>query len=155
MFFGCAVLLTMTRLRSAARLFCNKASRLSSPKAALPFRESNEAAKAIAYSLDQWRGLIRFLDDGRVGMSNNAAERGSARPDAEDWAQSGSRLALARASPALTPRAATWHDSQTHRNQLVAAPTARKCPSRPRVPDASVEVRPKNANNPSLKSARS
>jgi transposase len=35
----------------------------------------NEVAKAIAYSLNHWRGLIRFLDDGRLCMSNNAAER--------------------------------------------------------------------------------
>jgi transposase len=35
----------------------------------------NEVAKAIAYSLNQWRGLTRFLDDGRLCMSNNAAER--------------------------------------------------------------------------------
>jgi transposase len=35
----------------------------------------SETAKAIAYSLNQWRGLIRFLDDGRLCMSNNAAER--------------------------------------------------------------------------------
>jgi transposase len=35
----------------------------------------NEIAKAITYSLNQWRGLVRFLDDGRLCMSNNAAER--------------------------------------------------------------------------------
>jgi transposase len=35
----------------------------------------NEVAKAITYSLNQWRGLVRFLDDGRSCMSNNAAER--------------------------------------------------------------------------------
>jgi hypothetical protein len=35
----------------------------------------NEVAKAITYSVNQWRGLIRFLDDGRLCMSNNAAER--------------------------------------------------------------------------------
>jgi len=35
----------------------------------------NEVAKAITYSLNQWRGLVRFLDDGRLCMSNNAAER--------------------------------------------------------------------------------
>lgn len=35
----------------------------------------NEVAKAIAYSLNRWAGLIRFLDDGRLCMSNNAAER--------------------------------------------------------------------------------
>jgi transposase len=36
---------------------------------------SNQVAKAIAYSLNCWSGLIRFLDDGRLCMSNNAAER--------------------------------------------------------------------------------
>jgi len=36
---------------------------------------SNETAKAIAYSLNRWTGLIRFLDDGRLCISNNAAER--------------------------------------------------------------------------------
>jgi len=36
---------------------------------------SSETAKAIAYSLNRWIGLIRFLDDGRLCMSNNAAER--------------------------------------------------------------------------------
>jgi len=35
----------------------------------------NEIAKAIAYSLNRWSGLIRFLDDGRLCLSNNAAER--------------------------------------------------------------------------------
>lgn len=32
-------------------------------------------AKAIAYSLTRWTELIRFLDDGRLCISNNAAER--------------------------------------------------------------------------------
>jgi len=35
----------------------------------------NEIAKAIAYSLNRWTALTRFLDDGRLCMSNNAAER--------------------------------------------------------------------------------
>ena len=35
----------------------------------------NEIAKAIAYSLNRWSGLTRFLDDGRLCLSNNAAER--------------------------------------------------------------------------------
>jgi transposase len=35
----------------------------------------SETAKAIAYSLNRWSGLVRFLDDGRLCMSNNAAER--------------------------------------------------------------------------------
>jgi len=36
---------------------------------------SNEVAKAIQYSLNRWAALTRFLDDGRLCMSNNAAER--------------------------------------------------------------------------------
>src|SRR3984893_16828896 len=36
---------------------------------------NSDTAKAIAYSLNRWTGLIRFLDDGRLCMSNNAAER--------------------------------------------------------------------------------
>jgi len=36
---------------------------------------NSQMAKAIAYSLNRWDGLGRFLDDGRLCMSNNAAER--------------------------------------------------------------------------------
>ena len=32
-------------------------------------------AKAIAYSLNHWPAFARFLDDGRICLSNNAAER--------------------------------------------------------------------------------
>lgn len=35
----------------------------------------NELAKAIDYSLKRWPALTRFLDDGRLCLSNNAAER--------------------------------------------------------------------------------
>ncbi len=35
----------------------------------------NEIAKATQYSLNRWTALTRFLDDGRLCMSNNAAER--------------------------------------------------------------------------------
>jgi transposase len=37
--------------------------------------DRNEIAKAIQYSLNRWTALSRFLDDGRLCMSNNAAER--------------------------------------------------------------------------------
>ena len=36
---------------------------------------NNLVAKAIAYSLNAWGALVRFLDDGRLCMTNNAAER--------------------------------------------------------------------------------
>ena len=35
----------------------------------------SETARAIAYSLKRWPAFTRFLDDGRLCMSNNAAER--------------------------------------------------------------------------------
>jgi transposase len=35
----------------------------------------SEIAKAIAYALNHWEALTRYLGDGRICMSNNAAER--------------------------------------------------------------------------------
>jgi transposase len=35
----------------------------------------SQVAKAIAYSFNSWDALARFLDDGRLCLSNNAAER--------------------------------------------------------------------------------
>jgi transposase len=35
----------------------------------------SDTTKAIDYSLKQWAVFTRFLDDGRLCMSNNAAER--------------------------------------------------------------------------------
>jgi transposase len=35
----------------------------------------SEIGKAIAYALNQWMALTRFLEDGRICLSNNAAER--------------------------------------------------------------------------------
>jgi len=45
---------------------CEQRAKLSS---------KNETAKAIDYSLKRWPALTRFLDDGRLCISNNAAER--------------------------------------------------------------------------------
>lgn len=36
---------------------------------------AGKVAQAIAYSLNCWDSLVRFLDDGRLCLSNNAAER--------------------------------------------------------------------------------
>ena len=36
---------------------------------------NGKVGKAIAYSLNAWDALVRFLDDGRLCMTNNAAER--------------------------------------------------------------------------------
>ena len=32
-------------------------------------------AKAMGYTLKRWDGFARFLDDGRICLTNNAAER--------------------------------------------------------------------------------
>jgi transposase len=37
--------------------------------------KNSEIGKAIDYNLKRWNALTRFLDDGRLCMSNNAAER--------------------------------------------------------------------------------
>jgi transposase len=37
--------------------------------------KNSDIGKAIDYSLKLWAALTRFLDDGRLCMSNNAAER--------------------------------------------------------------------------------
>jgi len=37
--------------------------------------KSSETAKAIDYSLKRWADFTRFLEDGRICLSNNAAER--------------------------------------------------------------------------------
>src|SRR5271155_2699780 len=36
----------------------------------------NDVAKAFDYMLKRWTVFTRFLDDGRICLSNNAAERG-------------------------------------------------------------------------------
>jgi hypothetical protein len=35
----------------------------------------NDVAKAMEYMLKRWPAFTRFLDDGRICLSNNAAER--------------------------------------------------------------------------------
>jgi transposase len=45
-------------------------------KAMMPkLSKKSELAKAIHYALDRWTALLVFVDDGRVEMDNNAAER--------------------------------------------------------------------------------
>ena len=37
---------------------------------------SNDVAKAMDYMLKRWAVFARFMDDGRICLTNNAAERG-------------------------------------------------------------------------------
>jgi transposase len=64
----------------------------------------SNTAKAIAYCLTRWVALTRFLDDGRLCMSNNAAER-EIRPLAlgrKNWTFAGSDAGGHRAAALYT-----------------------------------------------------
>jgi len=64
----------------------------------------SETGKAIAYSLTRWGALTRFLDDGRLCMTNNAAER-ALRPLAvgrHNWTFAGSDEGGRRAAAIYT-----------------------------------------------------
>src|SRR3954447_25885358 len=69
----------------------------------------NNVSKAIAYCLTRWVALTRFLDDGRLCMSNNAAER-ELRPVAvgrRNWTFAGSDEGGRRAAAIYTLIATT------------------------------------------------
>jgi transposase len=64
----------------------------------------SKTARAIAYSLTRWVALTRFLDDGRLCMTNNAAER-AIRPLAvgrHNWTFAGSDEGGRRAAAIYT-----------------------------------------------------
>ena len=62
---------------------------------------ASQVAKAIAYSLNRWDGLARFLDDGRLCMTNNAAERAlrGIAVGRRNWTFAGSEQPATRCSP--------------------------------------------------------
>ena len=66
--------------------------------------KSDVTAKAIDYSLSNWKALVHFLDDGNVPIDNNAAEN-SIRPLAigrRNWLFVGSQQAGERAGNVLS-----------------------------------------------------
>ena len=64
----------------------------------------NELAKAIDYSLKRWPAFTRFLDDGRICLSNNAAERAvrCVAVGRRNWTFAGSDAGGHRAAAAYT-----------------------------------------------------
>ena len=64
----------------------------------------NDVAKAMDYMLKRWAAFIRFLDDGKICLSNNAAER-ALRGSPSAGATGCSRVPIAAASgqPRSTP----------------------------------------------------
>lgn len=59
-----------------ALLFYYSRNRAGEQQRAL-LSSSNDTAKAINYLLNRWAAFTRFLDDGRVCLTNNAAGRAS------------------------------------------------------------------------------
>lgn len=65
---------------------------------------ADATAKAIDYSLSNWRGLTRYLDDGNVPIDNNAAEN-AVRPlvvGRKNWLFVGSQQAGERAAVVMS-----------------------------------------------------
>ena len=64
----------------------------------------NETAKAINYLLNRWAAFTRFLDDGRVCLTNNAAERAlrGVAVGRKNWTFAGSDAGGHRAAAAYT-----------------------------------------------------
>ena len=66
--------------------------------------KSDVTAKAIGYSLSNWRALTRYLDDGNVPIDNNAAEN-AVRPlcvGRKNWLFVGSQQAGERAAVVMS-----------------------------------------------------
>ena len=61
----------------------------------------SEIGKALAYSLNHWAALTRFLEDGRICLSNNAAERTlrGVAVGRRNWTFAGSEQPATRCSP--------------------------------------------------------
>jgi transposase len=64
----------------------------------------NDTAKAINYLLNRWVAFTRFLDDGRVCLSNNAAERAlrGVAVGRKNWTVAGSDAGGHRAAAVYT-----------------------------------------------------
>jgi transposase len=64
----------------------------------------SETAKAINYCLTRWTAFTRFLDDGRICLSNNAAERAvrGVAVGRKNWTFAGSDAGGHRAAAILT-----------------------------------------------------
>jgi transposase len=61
----------------------------------------SEIGRAIAYALNHWTALTRYLEDGRICMSNNAAERAlrGIAVGRRNWTFAGSEQPATRCSP--------------------------------------------------------
>lgn len=98
-------------------------------QAALEVLPKGPLGKAIGYARNQWRALTRYLEDGRLSISNNAAER-ALRPFAvgrKNWLffqrASGGRTASVLMSLLMTAKAAGVDPRQYFRDVLLRIST--------------------------------
>ena len=85
--------------------------------------------RAIGYALNQWPALVRYVEDGRLSMSNNAAER-ALRPFAvgrKNWwffqREGGGEVAAVLMSLLMTAQAAGIHVGDYFRDVLTRIST--------------------------------
>ena len=85
--------------------------------------------RAITYARNQWPALLRYLDDGRLSISNNAAER-ALRPFADgrkNWLffqrEGGGKTAAILMSLLMTAKAAGIHPGDYFKDVLLRLST--------------------------------
>ena len=130
--------------------------------------KNSDTGKAIEYSLKRWAALTRFLDDGRLCMTNNAAERElrAVAVGRRNWTFAGSdeggrrAAALSRSSPPPSsttsipslarrcPRTHAGLPGKTDRRP-VAVELARGTPSRRLIPASESRGEPLELPRPS------
>ena len=112
----------------------------------------SDIGKAINYSLNRWASFVRFLDDGRICLSNNAAERGlrGVAVGRRNWTFAGSEQA--RAGPHTFLRSSKPANSTTSIRRLGSPMCWRNCPIiRPNKSPNSCRGTGKPARNPQSK----
>ncbi|MER9946205.1 transposase [Mesorhizobium sp. M0092] len=74
------------------------------PRARYRLSRSSEVLKPINYMLRHWADFARFIDDGRICLSNNAAERAlrGIALGRRNWTFAGSQRGADRAAVMLT-----------------------------------------------------
>ena len=100
--------MSATAFASAKPCRCSRSSRPWLDKTTPRVRHRGKLGEAIAYAHNHWHGLIRFCDDGRLAIDNNAVEN-AIRPfcvGRHDWLFSDS-VAGAHASANLYSLIAT------------------------------------------------
>ena len=84
---------------------------------------SNDTAKAFNCCLSRWDAFTRFLDDGRLCMSNNAAERelGAVSVGRRNWTFAGSDEGGRSSRQAHPPTPALELAPSEHRSRRLSA----------------------------------